>query len=177
MIVKYLRAITPVRVFAGSESARRIDARVFGGGVLAGLALRLPAQGGPVVRRARGVATAPRERRGTLVPVEADGFFSPLGEPSVIGGVFPQVGTLIDGAVGARAPVRRVGAQVRALAVVARAPAAVRRSGAGGAGDASGVQARVRHRRMISQIVIIVGGHAGAAQVRASQRRAPFELS
>lgn len=172
MIVKYLRAITPVRVFAGSESARRIDARVFGGGVLAGLALRLPAQGGPVVRRARGVATAPRERRGTLVPVEADGFFSPLGEPSVIGGVFPQVGTLIDGAVGARAPVRRVGAQVRALAVVARAPAAVRRSGAGGV-----PQARVRHRRMISQIVIIVGGHAGAAQVRAPQRRAPFELS
>ena len=101
MIIIYLRAITPVRVFAGSKSARGIDARIFSGGVLARLPLGLPSQRGPVVRSAGRVATASGERCGPLVSVEANSFFSSLRETSVIGGIFPQVGTLIHGAVGA----------------------------------------------------------------------------
>lgn len=113
MNVKYLWAIASIGIFTGGESARGIDARVFGSGVLAGLPLGLPAQGGPVVRRAGRVAATSRERRRALVPIETHRFFSPLGETSVVGGVLPQVSTLIDGAVGARALVRPIRAQVQ----------------------------------------------------------------
>lgn len=85
----YLRAITPVRIFAGGECAGGVDAGVLGGGVLAGLALLLPAQRGPVQRRAARVPPAAGERGRALVPVEPNRFFSPLGETSIVGGIFP----------------------------------------------------------------------------------------
>lgn len=130
------------------------------------------------MRSAGRVATAARERCSPLVPVEADSFFSPLRETSVIGGIFPQVGTLIYGTIGTRTPVRDVRPQVRTLAVVASAPPTVcDRVEATAAGRRRSCRiersARLRHvrgRRMISQIVIIVGSHAGAAQVRVPER-------
>lgn len=185
MIIKYLRAITPVRVFTGSKSARGIDARIFSGGVLARLPLGLPSQRGPVVRGAWGVPTAPGERRGPLVSVEANSFFSSLRETSVIGGIFPQVGTLIHGAVGTWTPVRDVWAQVRAFAIVAGPPTTVRdrvETTAASRRRPCRIEnsAHIRHiggRRMISQIVIIVGSHAGAAQVWVPKRWARLKLS
>lgn len=83
----YLRAIAPVRVLAGSEGARGVDARVFGGGILAGLSVGLPAQAGPLERAGGGqcVAPAARKRRRALVPVETNGLFSPLSEAAVVG--------------------------------------------------------------------------------------------
>lgn len=130
--------------------------------------------------RARRVATASRECSSTFVSVEADSFFSPLGKASIIGGVFPEIGTLIDCSVGARALVQCERAEVGTLAVVARAPAALRgRVEAPSAGRRGAHRLEhtarlrlVRSRQVITQIVIIVGYHAGAAQVRPSEGRA-----
>lgn len=104
--------------------------------------------------------------------VKAYSLFSPLGESAVIGGILPQVGTLIDGAFEARPLVGRVGAQVGVLAVVGSAPAAVRGRVEAAAGAGRAPFHLVPARRMVSQIVIIVGGDAGAAQVRVRQSRA-----
>lgn len=181
----YLRAIAPVWVFAGRKSARRIDAWVFSGRVLASLSLGLPAQRGPVMRAAWCIATSTRERRSAFVAIEADCFFSPLSEPSVIGGVFPQVGTLIYGTIGTRAPIRDIWSQIRALAIVTGTPPTIRdRVEATTAGRRRSCRiersARLRHVRrrwMISEIVIIVGSHAGTAQVMVAKRWTRLKLS
>lgn len=147
---------------------------------MAGLALGLPAERGPVVRCAGGVPATPRECRSTLMSIKTNSLFSSLGKTSVVGRILPQIGTLIYSSVRARALVRRVRAQICALSVVARSPPTV--------GD--GIEAatpcwRAPHclergarlvfvsaRRMVSQIVIIVGSYAGAAQVWVPKRPA-----
>lgn len=137
------------------------------------------------MRRGRRVAPSAGKRRCTLVTIEANCLFSPLRETSIVRGVFPQVSTLIHSSIGARALVRRVGAQVGALTVVSRAPPALRHRVEAAAGAGAGrCRARalecsacfcfVITRRMISQIVIIVGSNVGVAQVRMPKRSARF---
>lgn len=117
----YLRAVAPVWIFAGGESAGGVDAGVLGGRILAGLPWRLPAQRGPVQRTAP-IAASSRKRGRSVVPVKAHRLFSSLCELTAVWRVLPKMSAFVHVSVGARAFVRRIWPQVGPVAKVPRSP-------------------------------------------------------